>query len=244
MKKTFALFAVCAASLAICASAAETFVLFKAAATVPVTKVIPGFFDPVSNDFVDEVLVSKTLKGNDLVNLALGRKLGTKVDAKKEVLALAVATEGPGTVAAPLTRLVVYNPDPAVLADPDKIKATVLTLSSLHFDAALIAKKQAGQGIGKVTVTETPAVAPDPVGDSTRNKLFATSLSGSGSASATVSPTDASLTNFTFKLTSLAGPLHFKYTDAKNATPVEIDGIVIKAAFTTTGKPLAVLQLD
>ena len=52
----------------------------------------------------------------------------------------------------------------------------------------------------------------------------------------------SSLTGFAFTLKSCAGALHIKYLDAKN-NQVDLDGIVAKAAFTTTGKPLKILQL-
>lgn len=211
---------------------AETLTLFAAAATIPVREVKPG----------DE-LVSKTLKGADLINLAMGRPLGTKIDPKKEVLALAVVSEGPGDVAMPATRVIVYNPDPAVMNDADHVKATVFTLSTLSYDAALVSGKPTGQGIGTAAVVATPPVAPDPGGDSTKNALFATTLNVAASAVATLSPADNSMTSFKLTLKGAGGPFHFKYTDAKTPVSVEIDGIVVAAAFTTTGKPLDVLLL-
>ena len=220
---------------------AETLVIFKAAAALPVTMVIPGHFDGM--DFVNDVRVSKTLKGDDLVNLAMGRSLGTKVDKTREVLALALADEGPGDVAAPTTRVIVYNPDPAVATDPERIKATIFTLSALSFDAATISGKPTGQGIGTVAVTPTPDPPPDPAGDATKNALLATSLDGAAIASATLSSVDASITGFKVTLKGLGGAFHFKYTDAKHPASTDIDGILISGMFTTTGKPLKTLSL-
>jgi hypothetical protein len=247
MNKTFLFLSIGFLGASGLAQAAEKLTIFNAAATIPVSQAVAGHFD--GNNFIDDKLVAKTLAGNDLINLALGRKLGSKVDPKTEVLALGVAIEGPGLVANAATRVIVYNPDvkDLTLTDSQRIKATIFTLQNLDFDGVTLSSsatvsKLAGQGISQVTVTATPNPPFDPNGDSSKNALFSTTLNGGGTVAATAAVVDGALTGFTFALKSVEGALHFKYLDAKGSQ-VEIDGTVNKGVFTSTGKPLKVLQL-
>lgn len=227
------LFAVALLIVAPGASGADRYFIFKAAATIPVNRVIVGME-------VDK-LVTKTLTSADLINLTLARPLGTKVDAKTTVLALAVVVEGPGAVAAPKSKLIVFNPDPAV-SGAAKVVATVATLGPIDFEAATLtkAKKTTGQGAGDVLIAET-TTGQDPV----NNKFFNATLAGAAQATAPFPAVAGDIDKFTFALKSLSGPLHILYKEAKAAAApaVDFDGIVVKGMLTAAGKPLAVLDL-
>lgn len=206
--------------------AVDLYTLFKAKVSLTVTKVIPGSFD---NNFVDKA-ETKTLANNDLINLALGRPLGTKVT---EVLAVAVFSEGPGIIAAPKSKLVVINPDPAV-TDAAKILATVANLTSLDYEAATDPKGRTGHGIGGVQIVETTTgQAP------ANNKFFSTALRGAAQGKGSAGATAGTLNTLSLVSTGLAGPLHVKFATTKQPTPVDFDGLVIKAKFSVSGKPVA-----
>lgn len=115
------------------AAHAADYLVFPVKMSLGIRSIIVGFE-------VDQ-LVKTTLKESDVVNLALGRPLGTKVDKTTEVLAVALTTEGPST--SPLARLIVFDPSQAGVAG---VKAVVAKTTALDFDAV------AG-GLGQGTVT-------------------------------------------------------------------------------------------
>lgn len=203
------------------ALAQDTYTLFKAAASLTVTKVIPGDIDTNFNDSA----VAKTLGTSDVINLALGRPLGTKVTT---MLAVAVVAEGPGMIGTPKTRLVVY--DPAAMG-VTRIAATVATLTALDTEAtAPVNGARKGQGISGVQIVET-------VGGQD-NKFFSTTLRGAAMGKATANAaTPGGLSAFSVAATGLAGPLHVKFTTMRGLAD-EFDGFVIKSKFTAGGKPL------
>jgi hypothetical protein len=134
---------------------AADFLVFPLKVSLPVQRIIIGFE-------VDQLLKT-TLKEKDLVNLALGRPRGTKVDKKTAVLAVALTTEGPSS--SPLARVIVFDPSQTGTA---AITAVVATLTTLDFDAA----GAKGQGTATVAVQQTPGGAvPDALRPSS---LFAT----------------------------------------------------------------------
>jgi hypothetical protein len=153
------------------------------------------------------------------------------------MLVLAVAVEGPGVVAAPLTKVLVIDPDPAVTG-PAKVLATVFTLSALNFDKVTAGKNVTGQGIGTVSVTETTSGV-----DPTNNKFFPTTLDGGGVATAPVPTVGQNIDAFKFTLKSLSGPMHVKFTTTKSPTAVDLNGVVVKTMFTVSGKVLASVDL-
>ena len=63
------------------AQATEDYFVFRARASIPVLEVVSG-------QAVDKI-AKMVLTGNDIVNLALGRSLDTKVNPKTEILAVA-----------------------------------------------------------------------------------------------------------------------------------------------------------
>src|SRR5580765_2397215 len=71
------------------AAHAADFLVFPVKISLPIRSIIIHFD-------IDEV-IKGTLKEKDLVNLALGRPLGSKVDKKTEVLAVALTSEGPSS---------------------------------------------------------------------------------------------------------------------------------------------------
>src|SRR4051794_19044199 len=92
-----AAFTVCLASERAMAQAAGQHGVFKATITIPVARVVIG------TDA--DAIVTKTLTSNDVINLALGRPLGTKIDAKHEVLAGDITFED-ANGGTPLSKLV------------------------------------------------------------------------------------------------------------------------------------------
>lgn len=215
-------------------SATDRYFIFKASAAITVDHVIVG------PNGADDKVVKKTLAGNDLINLTLARPLGTKVDAKVAVLAVAVVIEGPGVVAAPKSKLIIFNPDPNVIGAA-KVVATIATLSNLDFDLANLAKGSEGQGVGQANIPET-TTGDDPA----NNKFFAATLEGSGQAKVPEPAAMGNIDGFTFTLKSLNGPLHIKFKLAsKPADPASdfADGIVTKGMLKTNGKPLTFLDL-
>ena len=231
MRTFISLLALGVLGLSPAAQAADTFSLFKAKASLAVSQVIPGAGgDP-------DKVVAKTLSANDLINLTMARPLGTKIDANAEALVLAVVIEGPGVVAAPKTKLVVVDPDPAVTG-PGKILATLATLANLDFDIITPTGVTKGQGTGSAAIPET-TTGVDPV----NNKFFASTLTGAAVAKAIPSVTPQQVDGFSIALTRISGPLHFKFTTTKSPTVVDFDGMVLKGTFSTTGKPIAFLTL-
>jgi hypothetical protein len=219
-------------ALAAPAHAVDRFFIFKASAAITVNRLQLG--GPTTNDKI----VAKTLAGNDLINLTLARPLGTKVDAKKAVLALAVVIEGPGLVPSPKSKLVIYNPDPTVIGAAKL--TTIATLSNLDFDLATLAKSFTGQGVADVNIPAT-TTGQDPV----NNKFFAATLNGSAQATVPKPAVAGNIDAFTFTLRSLSGPLHFLYQlSTKTTDPgFDFDGTVMKGMLKTTGKPITFLDL-
>ncbi len=126
------------------AARAADFLVFPAKMSLAIRSVIFGFD-------VDR-LIKTTLKENDVVNLALGRPLGTKVDKNTEVLAVALTTEGPS--ASPLARLIVFDPSQAGIA---AVKAVVAKTTALDFDSAPDGK---GQGMVTAVIQQTTLGTP------------------------------------------------------------------------------------
>jgi hypothetical protein len=123
---------------------AADFLVFPAKVSLGIRSIIIGFE-------VDQ-LVKTTLKEKDIVNLALGRPLGSKVDKNTEVLAVALTTEGPSN--APLARLIVFDPSQTGIA---AVKAVVAKTTTLDFDFAPGGK---GQGTVTAVVQETTLGTP------------------------------------------------------------------------------------
>jgi hypothetical protein len=148
--------ALVAAALPRPAAAAEFFV-FPIKVTLPVQSVIIGME-------VDRV-TKTTLKEKDVVNLALGRALRTKVDKKTEVLAVALTPEPPSPSA--LAKLVVFNPTLG------SVTTVVGDATVLDYDAVTGSDGSQGQGTVTVAIQPTPGT-PGP------HALLASTLRATG----------------------------------------------------------------
>jgi len=205
--------------------AADPYTLFQAKASLTVTKTT------FNQEFFTFKASARTFATSDVINLALGRPIGTKVT---EVLALAVFVEGPGVVATPKTELIVCQID-KVTKVITRV-ATVATITDLEYSAVTLPKSASkGQGIGTVQIVETPAG-----GISANNKFFPTTLRGAAIGKATASTTAGELNAFAVATTGLAGPVKVRFTTTRNATAEDFEGIAIKSAF-SAGRKLGVL---
>jgi hypothetical protein len=191
------------------AAHAADFLVFPVKISLPVQSVIIGFD-------LDKV-VKTTLKETDLVNLALGRPLKSKVDKKTEVLAVALTTEGPSS--SPRAQLIVFNPS---LTGAAAVTAVVATATALDFDAV---PGGLGQGTvtGVVQQTSHGASVPNALNPST---LLAT---GAGTVGALVPPGDG--TTVTLQGT-VAGRLSF--TNQSNP----VSGFIVNGKAKVSGKVL------
>ena len=195
--------------------------IFKASATLPVTYI------------VQNKIMTKTLAGKDLVNLTLGRTLTHPVDAKTEILALAV-----GLGNTPTHRVIIY--DSTALTPAAKIKAEVVTLTSLDYDKAYVGANFKGQGIGTGKLLATAAGDPAKFG-------FPADIPLSGAAIATQVRGDGfvyDVPTFAFTLKGVNAHVTFKTTDTEvPPTTTTISGVVLKGTFSAGGKRLDVLPV-
>ncbi len=170
----------------------------------------------------DGVVVTRKLGNNEIINLALGRPLTTKVDKKTEILA------GAGTYAehANASKLIVFDPSQNGTA---QIKATVGTLSALDFENASFPSKTTFLGFGTV------GFAPTTVGDPAHNGLLQSTLQGGGNGSGTHDPFGLGQSKVAAK-GSMTGRIRFVFTDA-NGTQT-FDGLVLKGQGKAGGKAI------
>lgn len=239
-------FCFCFALLAVSQFAAQAGVIIKETLSLPAQMVVTGTtpIPPVfqntnviwkvklslpvamSTTAAPYVILRKTLAGNDIVNLALGRKLGTKVDAKTEVLALDVAL-GTGTSGQfPASRLVIYdttNPN----KDDTAITKVLATNSTLDWQTAFGTKVNSGFGL----LTGTLSTSGTTDNGLTQSSLMA---AGSGSYSHTATSNDTNVT--AAGAVFIEGELNFVYTDTKGTHT--FNGIVVHGTGSLSGKPL------
>ncbi len=137
-------------------AAGNDFFVFPVKISLPVRVVVGG------------KIITKKLKEKDIVNLALGRPLGTKVDKKREILAFSAARYPEDALEA---RLIVFDPSQNGLA---QVTTVVAEPTVIDRDLAVLANGT--QGFGSVTgeVHETT------LGDPAKNALHATTLWMSG----------------------------------------------------------------
>jgi hypothetical protein len=169
-----------------------------------------------------DVIVTRKIGNKEIINLALGRPLDTKVDGKTAILA------GAGTYAADAlqSKLIVFDPSQNGVA---QIKATVGTLSNLDFNTAYLASTSQGAGIG------TGVLAATTLGDPNKNGFLQSTFNGGGTGSGSHDPFGGS--SKVAGKGSASGRLRFKFTDASNVTQL-FDGIVVKAEGKASGKPI------
>lgn len=137
---------------------ANDFFVFPVKMSLPVRVVSAG------------AIVKTTLKEKDVVNLALGRPLGTKVDKKREILAYSAARYPED---APDARLIVFDPSQNGLA---QVTTIVAEPTAIDHELAVLANGTAGHGVVTGAVHETT------LGDPAHDALHATTIwiSGSG----------------------------------------------------------------
>ena len=165
------------------------------------------------NVVVGSQIVQRTLKEKDLVNLALGRPLGTKVDKKTEVLAVAFnADDAVGSA-------IVCNPSQNGLA---QITTTVAEPTSKDLEKAYIS-----QGVSKAYGALTGTIVATTLGNPAQNGLLESTLFGGGGGSAAASASGTGV---------IAGRLHFRVTE--NGQTRDLAGFIVKGKAKVSGKPL------
>lgn len=183
---------------------ATDIVIFAIKVSLPVNVVVGG------------QIVQRTLKENDIVNLALGRPLGTKVDKNTEVLAAAVgAYEIVGQV-------IVANPTQNGLA---QVTTVVAEPTSLDVEKAYL--NSGRQGLG----TATGTVVATTLGNPALNALLTSTLwGGAGGKGKGFESGSASVKG------SIAGRLSFRVTE--NGQTTTFAGFIVNGKGKVSGKPL------
>jgi hypothetical protein len=198
-----------------------TNVIWKVSLSLPVSMVVPSTTD------APDVILHKTLTGNDVINLALGRPLGSKVDAKKEVLALDVMVGTPTGAQFPTSQLVIY--DTTKTPNDDTAITKVLGQNATLDWQTAFSGKTADTGFGITTGMLNAS-------GTAQNGLSSSSLYAAGTASCahtpTTTPAKAAATGALF----IEGHLTFVCTDTKGTHT--FDGIVQAGSIKVTGAPL------
>jgi hypothetical protein len=191
------------------AARAADFLVFPIKISLSVYRVIVGFD-------LDKVVDTK-LKEKDLINLALGRPLGTKIDKKTEVLGAALTSEGPSNT--PLARLIVFDPTQGGSAG---VKALVAAATHLDFDAG-----PGGAGQGAITAVVQQTSHGNPVANALNPSTVY--VTGAGIVGPLVPPG----TDTTVKLQgSIVGSARF--TNQGNA----VSGVIVTGKAKIAGKVL------
>ncbi len=202
-------------SVLLCARDASStdFVVYPVKVTLPVSilETSPG----------GDSIAKKTLKEKDLVNLALGRALGTKVDKNTEILALQAARysndAGEG-------RLVVFDPSENGMA---QVTAVVAQPTSLDFDVAWIENGRRAHGFVEGTFVETT------LGDPSKYAIHATDvwIGGGGKGVGEKKPKG--------KLV-IAGRMSF--TNTEDGVTTTYAGFIGKAKAVIAGEPIGMFS--
>ncbi|MEO6029970.1 MAG: hypothetical protein ABIR79_24145 [Candidatus Binatia bacterium] len=170
----------------------------------------------------DDVVVNRKLGNTELINLALGRPLATKVDKKTEILA------GAGSYAdhANESKLIVFDPSQNGV---NQIKAVVGTLSALEFNNAYLPSKSQGTGFGTATFPATT------LGNPGQNGFLLSTIQGGGAGSGPHDP----FIDGPHKISGKGdchGHVKFNYTDATGTH--QFDGFVLKCQGKVSGKAI------
>jgi hypothetical protein len=192
--------------------------VFKAQVTLTAQMVVTGSSA--------DIIVQKKLGTNDIINLALGRPLGTKVDTNKEVLALEAFFETHG--ATPLSQLIIYDTTQNGIAG---IVVVVATLDKLDWQNAYEKTVNAGFGVASGTIKAT--TLGTPASNGFLDSPFWASGSGSGKHLFSVGDANASPKGGAV----IGAHLKFVYTDGTGAH--NFDGLVTAGTAKISGKPIA-----
>jgi len=204
------------------ANAQTSIFLFKVGATLPASMTV--------SSTTGQTIVSKTLRTDDMINLALGRPLATKVDPKTEVLAAAVTYEISSGTSAPLSRLVVCNPQ---LSGTAKVVVTVAQLNSIEFATEETGLRITGFGIAGGTLNATTMGTPS------QNGFVQSTFNGAGSCAGPNTfgnqhPANAAGKGVVF------GEFKFNYT--VNGVTTHFDGYVTDGKLTLTGNAIGMFN--
>lgn len=191
-------------------SIAADFVVYAAKVKLPIEQVEVG-------SFLDTVL-ERTLKQNEIVNLALGRSPSTKVDKKTEILGLAVETGA----ADPQLKLIVFDPTKAGAA---QVTTVVATAGDVDIESAVVKNKRRGQGTGTVGVLETALGTPSSY--ALHSSTVSVTGGGNGAPGA-----DSKLS----VKAQVVGRLSF--TDTQDGATTRIDGFIVNGKASASGKPV------
>jgi hypothetical protein len=165
------------------------------------------------------------LNNTSIINLALGRPMSTKVNAKTEVLAAEVFFESHSN--APQSQLIVYDPTQNGEAG---IRVVVATLQTLDWQNAYENTINTGFGIATGTINATTLGTPAQNGFLT--STFYGGGAGSGKHLFSVGDAKASpKANIT-----VHSHIKFVYTDSKGAH--NFDGIISSGVGSLSGKPI------
>jgi hypothetical protein len=166
--------------------------------------------------------VTRKLGNTEIINLALGRPLKTKIDKNTEVLASS------GTYADHVSesKLIVFDPSQNGIA---QIKAVVATLTALDFENTSGGSKSQTTGFGSATFAATT------LGNPAQNGFLSSPVQGAATGSATHDPFAAGTSKVSGKST-LQGRIRFNYTD-DTGTHL-FDGIITKGQGKLSGKPI------
>lgn len=192
------------------AFAANDFFIFKAAVTLPVSTVISQPSAPT------DLFAARKLTSNDLINLALGRALGTKVDKNTEILAVAFSYHEN----AQLSKLIVFDPSQNGVA---QVKATVAHVTSIDLLQGYKSNGEAGYAAGTATFDATQPAGP--------NGFLTSTLHGSGAGGG---PFGFGQPEKGSGKAVLTGRLQF------NVNGTLFDGIVLNGKAKASGKVLGV----
>jgi hypothetical protein len=193
-------------------AAATDFLVFPVKVSLPVRMVEVGT-DP-------DTIVERKFTQKDIVNLALGRPLGTKVDKAREILAFASARFEEDTLEG---RLIVFDPSQNGLA---QVRTIVLVPTSVDREIALLEGGTQGQGTATGQVQETT------LGDPTKNALHA--VTGWGSGAGSKKGDKRSLKGI------VAGRVSLTLTE--NGQTKTFSGYVVNGKASVSGKPIGMFS--
>jgi len=193
-------------------------------------KVVAQMVTPGAGNVDDFVTVK--LGNSDILNLALGKPRGSKID-KGIILAGVGDFEPHGTTNSPVERLIVFDPSQNGAA---QVVATVAAATSITYQGGRAsASKAEGGGFGTAMILDTVLGTP------AENGFLSTPVNGGGQASGGHLGVDSHL-NLVFPSISgigtASGPLKFNFTDKDNNV-VHFDGVILKAEGKVSGKPIS-----
>lgn len=188
--------------------AAAPVYVYKVAVSLPVIRI-------VNNGTINK-LETKTLTANDVVNIALGKKLGTPLGT----MVLAAASPEDFSQA----KLIIYD------LGTKTITKELVVLSSLDLDTYAPASSERVFGFGTGPLSDT--------GPSTTAKFYPATLHAGASVSGSSDPIIFN-PRLAGGLASVHGRMTFDYTDAKSQA-VHFDGIIVNGKLTVSGKTIAI----